>query len=307
MDIEKIYGGIEAGGTKFFCAIGTGPDDIRLQTQFPTTSPDETITRVIDFFHQSIEVHPLAAIGIVSFGPVNLDRNSQYYGYITRTPKPGWSHTNIVGTVNDALKIPVAFDTDVNGAALGEHLFGAGQGTDTFIYLTVGTGIGGGGMVNQKLMHGLVHPEMGHLHIPHDKQKNPFEGCCPYHSDCLEGLACGKAIELRWGISGEDLPVDHHGWELEAQYLALGLHNLVCTLSPQRIIIGGGLMKHPSLLTMVRNNLIELLNGYIDNPQILENISNYVVAPALGDLSGVLGAITLARLHSENKDTSNNK
>jgi fructokinase len=303
--MERLYGGIEAGGTKFICAVGTGPDDIRLQTQFPTTSPGETISRATDFFREYMEVHPLAAIGIASFGPVNLDKNSQYYGYITSTPKSGWSHTNIAGTIHNALKIPVAFDTDVNGAAFGEHLFGAARGTGTFIYLTVGTGIGGGGMVNGELMHGLVHPEMGHVRIPHDRQEDPFEGCCPYHQDCLEGLACGRAIELRWGISGEDLPVDHHGWELEAHYLALGLHNFICTLSPQRIIVGGGLLKHPSLLTMIRNNLTELLNGYIDSPQILENIGSYVVAPALGDLSGVLGAMALARLCLENKDTSN--
>ncbi|MFC2010012.1 ROK family protein [Chloroflexota bacterium] len=292
--MERLYGGIEAGGTKFVCAVGTGPDDIRLRTQFPTTTPDETIGKAIDFFRKSAKIQPLAGIGIASFGPVNLDRNSPDYGYITHTPKPGWSNTDFVETVNSALNIPVAFDTDVNGAALGEHLWGAAQGLNTFIYLTVGTGIGGGGMVNGELIHGLVHPEMGHVRIPHNRQSDPFEGCCPYHGDCLEGLACGKAMELRWGTPCEDLPADHPAWEMEAHYLALGLNNFICTLSPQRIIIGGGLMKHPSLLTIVRQNVIDLLNGYINSPQITENIEEYIISPSLGDLSGVLGAIGLA-------------
>lgn len=293
--MNEIYGGIEAGGTKFVCAIGTGPDDIRFQTQLTTTTPDETIGKVIEFFKENAGNQPIAAIGIASFGPINLDKNSPDYGCIVRTPKPGWSNTNIVGRVQGTFDIPVAFDTDVNGAALGEHFWGAAQGLDTFIYLTVGTGIGGGGIVNGELMHGLVHPEMGHIRIPHDLQTDPFEGCCPYHSDCLEGLANGRAVELRWGITGEDLPADHPAWELEAYYLALGLNNFICTLSPQRIIIGGGLMKHPYLLKMLRNNVLKLLNRYIDSPQILENIEGYIVSPSLGDLSGVLGAIALAQ------------
>jgi len=299
--MSKLYGGIEAGGTKFVCAVGTGPDNVRSITNFPTTTPDETIAKAIDFFRENIKTQPLSAIGIASFGPLNLDMNSPNYGYIIRTPKPGWSYTNLVGMVYSALDIPVALDTDVNGAALGEHLWGAAQGLDTFIYLTVGTGIGGGGMVNGELIHGLLHPEMGHVRIPHDRQKDPFEGCCPYHGDCLEGLACGRAMELRWGTPCENLLPDHPAWELEAHYLALGLNNFTCTISPQRIIIGGGLMKHSSLLMMLRDKLAHLLNGYIDSPQILENIEGYIVPPALGDLSGVMGAIALASRCPKNK------
>ena len=189
----------------------------------------------------------------------------------------------------------MAIDTDVNGAALAEYLWGAGKGIDSLIYMTIGTGIGGGGMVNGGLIHGLVHPEMGHIRIPHDREKDPFEGCCPYHGDCLEGLASGKAVEVRWGTPAEELPEDHPAWELEAHYLALGIGNIICTLSPGRIIAGGGLMKNPSLLPKIREKTREYLNGYIDSPKVTDDIENYIVTPGLGDYSGVLGAIALAR------------
>ncbi len=293
--MEKIYGGIEAGGTKFICAIGTGPDDIHSKTQFPTTSPDKTIDKATNFLYKKMKKEPIGGIGIASFGPVDLDRNSPTYGYITTSPKPGWANTDFAGRVRKALGVPVAFDTDVNGAAFGEYLWGAAQGCDTFIYLTVGTGIGGGGMVNGGLMHGLVHPEMGHLRIPHDTEKDPFEGCCPYHGDCLEGLASGEAMERRWGCRAEELPADHPGWELEAEYLALGLNNLIFTLSPQKIIIGGGLTKNPELLPTVHDKVSRLLNDYVDSPRITQNISEYIVPPTLGDLSGVLGVIGMAK------------
>jgi fructokinase len=293
--MEKAYGGIEAGGTKFVCAAGTGPDDIRAKTRFPTTTPDETIGKAIDFFRDFMKKQPLAGIGIASFGPVGLDKHSPSYGYITTSPKPGWANIDFAGRVSKALGLPVAFDTDVNGAALGEHTWGAAKGLDNFIYLTVGTGIGGGAMVNGELVHGLVHPEMGHIIVPHDRQRDPFEGCCPYHADCLEGLASGEAMGLRWERKAEELPAGHHGWELEAEYLAAGLNDLICTLSPQRIVIGGGIIKHPGLLGMVREKTLKLLNGYVASPRITENISGYIVPPALGDLSGVLGAIGLAK------------
>jgi fructokinase len=193
------------------------------------------------------------------------------------------------------LKVPVVIDTDVNGAALGEQVWGAAQGLDTFIYLTVGTGIGGGGMINGGLMHGLFHPEMGHIRIPHDWQKDPYKGCCPYHGDCLEGLASGKAMELRWGQPPEKLPPDHPAWELEAEYLAAAVNNFICTVSPQRIIIGGGLMKHLGLMPAVGRKVVENLNGYIHSEAILNDIDRYIVAPALGDLAGVVGALELAK------------
>ncbi len=197
---DKVYGGIETGGTKVVCALGTTPDNL-IKIQFTTTSPEESIGKAIDFFKSNIRLKELVAIGIASFGPLDLDKSSLTYGYITTTPKESWSNINIVQKIQNQISVPVAIDTDVNGAALGEQVWGAARGLDTFIYLTVGTGIGGGSMVNGRLMHGLLHPEMGHIRIPHDWQKDPYEGCCPFHGDCLEGLASGKAMELRWGQS----------------------------------------------------------------------------------------------------------
>lgn len=296
--MSTIYGGIEAGGTKFVCAVGTGPGDLPAETQFPTTTPVETIGRAIAFFRRQPEPESLAAIGIGSFGPVDLHPASPTFGYITGTPKPGWAQANLVGTIQDALGIAVNLDTDVNAAALGEHRWGAAQGLDTFIYVTVGTGIGGGGMVNGQLMHGLAHPEMGHIRITHDWNTDSYAGSCSYHGDCLEGLAAGTAIKLRWGQPPETLPADHPAWLLEARYLAMGLVNFIYTLSPQRIIIGGGVMKQAQLLPMVRQNVQELLNGYVPTPQLLGGIDDYIVPPSLGKRAGVLGAIALAhQLH----------
>lgn len=292
-----LYGGIEAGGTKFVCAIGTGPQDIRAEVRFPTTMPQETLQRAVDFFQaqEALLGEPLAAVGIASFGPVDLIPGSPTYGFITSTPKPGWRNVDVVGPIRRALGVPVSFDTDVNGAALAEGLWGAARGLDTFIYLTIGTGIGGGGMVGGTLIHGLLHPEMGHLRIPHDRERDPFEGCCPYHGDCLEGLASGPALEARWGVRAERLPPDHPAWDLEAEYLALALHNLVCALSPQRVILGGGVMRQEHLFPRIRARLRDLLNGYIPVPAILtQEIEAYVVPPGLGDRAGVLGALALA-------------
>ena len=291
--MSTLYGAIESGGTKFVCAVGTGPSDLRAETQFTTTTPAETIGRAIAFFQEHQEQEPLAAIGIGSFGPIDLNPASSTFGYITTTPKPGWAYTNLVGTFEHALGIPVCLDTDVNAAALGERCWGAAQGLDTFIYLTIGTGIGGGGMVNGQLIHGLIHPEMGHIRVPHDWETDPYAGSCPYHGDCLEGLAAVPALRLRWGKPPEDLPADHPGWNLEAHYLALGVANFICTLSPQRIIIGGGVIEQPQLLPLVREKVQGLLNGYVQAPQILEEIDDYIVPPSLGKQSGVLGAIAL--------------
>ena len=293
--MESLFAGIEAGGTKFVCAIGSGPDDLRAQSKFPTTNPDETVRRAVDFFNRASAEHgALAALGIASFGPLDPSPGSPTYGYITATPKPGWSNFDFVGSVQAALQLPVGFDTDVNGAALGEWRWGAAKGLDTFIYLTIGTGIGGGGMVNGQLMHGLIHPEMGHMRLPHDLQEDPFPGSCPFHGDCLEGLANGPAMEKRWGQRAETLPPDHLAWDLEARYLALGLANLVYTLSPQRIILGGGVMEQPQLFPMVRKKVQQTLNGYVRSPQILEQIDSYIVPPGLGSRAGVLGALALA-------------
>jgi fructokinase len=281
-----FFGGIEAGGTKFVCGVASTPEDLQ-RIVFPTTTPDETLCRAIAFFRQQAAVE---AIGIASFGPVDLDLDSPAYGYITSTPKAGWAHFNIVGAVRDAFNVPVGFDTDVNAAALAESRWGAARGIDDVVYITVGTGIGGGALASGRLVHGLVHPEMGHMRIAHDLAADPFPGVCPFHGDCLEGLASGPSMEQRWGRKAEELPTDHPAWALEARYLALGAANLICTLSPRRILMGGGVMQNLDLFPMIRAHVRELLNGYVALPEISP--------PLLGNDTGVLGAIALAeRLH----------
>lgn len=289
-----LFGGLEAGGTKFVCAVGTGPHDLRARAEFVTTAPEETLGCVLEFFKAHAEREPLSAFGIASFGPIDVNRLSPHYGQITSTPKLAWQNVDLVGPVRRAFGVPVGFDTDVNGAALGERLWGAAQGLDTFVYITVGTGIGGGGMVEGHLMHGLLHPEMGHMRLPHDLLADPFPGACPFHGDCLEGLASGPAIEARWGGKGQNLPPGHKAWDLEAHYLALGVANLVCTLSPQRIILGGGVMHQPDLFPAIRRKTVDLLNGYIRVDKITGQIDEYVVPAQLGDNAGVLGGIALA-------------
>jgi fructokinase len=288
----SVYGGIETGGSKWQCAVGSGPDDLRANETLPTTTPKETIDRVVAFFERE---GPVDAIGIGSFGPLDGKVSSPTWGHITTTPKPGWAHADIGQEIQRRLSVPVVFDTDVNAAAYGEHLWGAAQGLDTFCYITVGTGIGGGGMARGKLLHGLVHPEFGHMRIPHDLAADPFPGVCPYHGDCWEGLASGLAIESRWGRSAVDLAGDEAVWELEARYLALGLVCVICVLSPERIVLGGGVMSAPGLLPLVHREIGTLMNGYLDNAAVGDGIADYVTLPRLGSLSGVLGGIGLAR------------
>jgi fructokinase len=278
-----VYGGIETGGSKWECAIGTGPDDLRATETIATRTPAETIGRVIEFFERE---GPVAAVGIGSFGPIDRHPESATWGYITSTPKPGWAHTDVAPEIRRRLQVPVAFDTDVNAAALGEHRWGAAQGLDTFSYITVGTGIGGGGMVGGDLLHGLVHPEVGHLRIPHDRDHDPFDGVCPFHGDCLEGLASSRAIEARWRRRPEELDRDEQVWKLQAHYLALGLVSVISVLSPERILLGGGVMGQPVLLPLVQEEVARLMNGYQQ--------AGTIMPPALAPRSGVLGAIALA-------------
>jgi fructokinase len=286
-----MYAGIEAGGTKWVCAVGTGPDQLVALERFPTTTPVETIGQVLDFLRRFTG---LKAIGVGSFGPIDLRAGSPHYGYITTTPKAGWQFTDVVSPLRAAFGVPVGFDTDVNAAALGEWRWGAAQGLDTFVYLTVGTGIGGGAMVNGKLLHGLLHPEMGHMLMRRDAARDAFAGVCPFHGDCLEGLATGPALEKRWGARAETLPVEHPAWALEAHYLAQALVNLICVLSPARIILGGGVMHQPQIFELLRPEVQRILNGYLQMPQITERLDEYIVPPGLGDRAGVLGALALA-------------
>lgn len=287
-----MFGAIEAGGTKFVCGVGTGPDDL-LITQIPTSDPIETLSAVLNFFAPYQD--KLKAVGIGSFGPIDLNCDSPSYGHITSTPKDGWQDFNIVKTVGDALHVPVAFDTDVNAAALGEGRWGAAMGLSDFVYLTVGTGIGGGAVVNGQVLHGLIHPEMGHIKVSRDLAKDSYSGFCPYHGDCLEGLASGPAMQERWGHSVEKLPDIHEAWELEAHYLALGLSSMVCILSPRRIVLAGGVMKKSLLFPLIRQKLVSLLNGYIRADELSQDLDNYVVPSKLQDRAGVLGAIVLAQ------------
>ena len=289
------FAGIEAGGTKFVCGVGTGPDDLR-KGEFPTASAAETLRQAVSLIRDQARNRPIQALGVASFGPVDLAPNSATYGYITSTPKPGWQNLDIVGELKRALEVPVAFDTDVNAAMLAEVRWGAASGLSDAVYVTVGTGIGGGALVGGQLLHGALHPEMGHLLIPHDHRRDPFPGVCPFHGDCLEGLASGPAIEKRWGVRGEDLPPDHPAWKLEAHYLALGMMNIVLTLSPQRLIMGGGVLRNGSVLPPLRKELKSLLNGYLQCPEVLSEIDSFVVPPLLGDRAGVLGALALAQL-----------
>jgi fructokinase len=286
-----VFGGIECGGSKWECAIGTGPEDLRALATIPTSSPQETIGLAVAFFERE---GPVDAIGIGSFGPLDRNPDSPTWGHVTTTPKPGWAHTDIAQEIRRRLSVPVEFDTDVNAAALGEHRWGAAQGLDTFCYVTVGTGIGGGGMAGGKLLHGLLHPEFGHLRIPHDLGSDPFPGSCPFHGDCWEGLASGTALEARWGVPARELD-DDFAWALEARYLALGLLAVISVLSPERIVIGGGVMRRKGLLPLVQREVVAFVNGYLDSPAVGDEISTYVTPPALDSRAGVLGAIALAQ------------
>jgi fructokinase len=247
-------------------------------TIVPTASPESTVAEVIRVFQQH---GPIAALGIGSFGPID-----RVAGRITSTPKAGWRDFDLAGTLRAALGVPVGFDTDVNAAALAEARWGAGCGLSDFVYVTVGTGIGGGALVNGQLLHGTSHAEMGHLRIPHDRGRDPFPGCCPYHGDCLEGLASGPAIQARWAAAPESLAPHHPAWRLEAHYLAVGIANVACTLAPERIVLGGGVMQQAHLFDVIRAELRGQLNGYVRAPEILP--------PQLGSRAGVSGGLILA-------------
>lgn len=293
----KYFGGIEAGGTKFVCVVTDSSKNVLAETRFPTTTPVETMGRTIAFFEKQNQQlpEPVSALGVACFGPIDPQEGSPTYGNITTTPKPGWANTPVVRPLSETFGVPVAIDTDVNAAAVGEGVWGAAQGLSDFLYLTIGTGIGGGGVFHGKPLHGLIHPEMGHIRLPHDFQMDPYAGHCPFHADCFEGLANGPSIEARWGVRGETLPIDHPAWILEAHYIALALHNFICTLSPQRIILGGGVMQQEQIFPLIRAKTLDLLKGYVQSPVLFEHMDEYIVPPGLGGRAGVLGAIALAQ------------
>jgi fructokinase len=294
-----MLGAIEAGGTKFVCAVGTKDGELIERIQIDTETPEITMPKVIDFFKK----HPIGALGIGSFGPIDIEKSSDTYGNITSTPKPGWTNYPFVETMKTALDVPIEFNTDVNAAALGELEHGAAKGLDSCLYITVGTGIGAGAVVQGKLLQGLSHPEMGHILVrrhPDDK----YKGFCPYHGDCAEGMAAGPAIEGRWGEKGIALADRQEVWELEAYYLAQALMQYILIVSPKRIIMGGGVMKQSKIFSLIHKQVQELLNGYVAVPQITEQIDKYIVPPALGDDAGITGALMLAKQALETKGQS---
>ena len=302
MTLETLYGGVEAGGTKFVCCVASGPNHIVEEIRFATTTPQETLRKTVQFFQPYVRDGRIRFIGAGCFGPLDLNPASPSYGLITATPKPGWSNTDVRGILQQELNVPVAIDSDVNAAAVGEAKWGASRGSDPSLYLTIGTGIGGGYLKDGKPLIGLVNLEMGHIRIPHNRELDPFEGTCPFHGDCFEGLASGPAIEKRLGVNGALVPQSDPFWNIEADYIASALMNYILTLSPKRIILGGGVMQREFLLPRVRTRVCELLNGYVSSKMILENIDQYIVRPGLGNQSGSMGAIALAMQIDESND-----
>ncbi|GGD00173.1 ROK family protein [Enterococcus wangshanyuanii] len=280
----SYYGSIEAGGTKFVCAVADEELSIIERISIPTTLPEETLAQVFEFFDR----YELKGLGVGSFGPIDVNEQSETYGYITSTPKNGWRNTDLLGLLKERYALPIAWTTDVNAAAYGEMHLGAGRNTQNCLYLTVGTGVGGGAVVQGSILHGFSHPEMGHISVTRHPEDS-FESTCPYHDHCLEGLAAGPALEKRTGVKGQLLEADHIVWDVEAFYLAQALMNYTLILSPEKIILGGGVMKQTHLLEKIRQSLEEQLGGYVTLPD------DYIVGCGLGDNSGTIGCLLLAK------------
>ena len=285
------FGTLEAGGTKMVLSVGNERNELLEQVSIPTETPEKTIPAMIAWFRDK----QIVSLGIGSFGPVDLNPDSPTYGWITKTPKPGWSDTPLLPPMRDELGVPALIDTDVNAAALAEWQLGAAKGLNSCLYVTVGTGIGAGLVIEGRLVHGLIHPELGHILLRQEADDQTPVGFCPYHRGCLEGLASGPAIEKRWGTKAQFLAPDHEAWKLEAAYLAQMCMNAVCAYSPEKIILGGGVMQQKHLFPLIREKTLELLNGYVQAKEILEHMDSYIVEPGLGTKSGATGALLLAR------------
>ncbi|MCM1183753.1 MAG: ROK family protein [Roseburia sp.] len=286
-------GALEAGGTKMVCAIGNEEGELFDRVSIPTKTPAQTIPALTDYFAKN----KVEALGIGCFGPIDLDKASETYGFITSTPKSDWADYNIVGAFADALGCPIGFDTDVNGSVLGEVTFGQAKGKKCVIYITIGTGVGAGICIDGRLLHGMLHPEAGHVLIQ-KRSTDSFEGKCPYHRNCFEGLAAGPAIEARWGKRAALLQDDARVWDLEAYYIAQALANYILTLSPDMIILGGGVMHQEQLFPLIRGYVKELLNGYIRTRE-LAHPERYIVPASLEDNQGIMGCLELARRSAE--------
>ncbi|MFD1956630.1 ROK family protein [Paenibacillus thailandensis] len=292
-------GAIEAGGTKFVCGIGNEHGLIEDSISFPTERPDVTMGKVIAYF---ADKRP-DAIGIGSFGPIGLRSGSPLYGYVTTTPKPGWERFDFLGTLKRSFHVPFGWDTDVNAAAYGEAVWGAAKGVDSCLYYTIGTGVGVGVYMEGRLVHGLVHPEGGHM-LTRRHPQDDFPGLCPYHGDCLEGMASGPAIEARWGRKGAELPPDHPAWEMEAYYIAQSVSTAVLMTSPEKVILGGGVMQQAHLFPLIREEVRRNLNGYVSAEEIKSDIEHYIVPPGLGQQAGLCGALALGLRAYERARTS---
>jgi fructokinase len=281
-------GAIEAGGTKFVCGYGNEEGIIEDRVSYPTEQPERTLEQVIAYFKDK----QVEAIGVGTFGPINIDPASPEYGYVTTTPKPGWSNYPFLPTLKKAFDVPFGWDTDVNAAAYGEATWGAAKGLDSCVYYTIGTGVGVGVYAEGKLVHGLLHPEGGHIltrRHPDDK----YEGFCPYHGDCLEGVAAGPALEKRWKVKGSELAPDHPAWAMEAFYIGQAVAGTILLLSPKKVILGGGVMHQLQLFPLIREEVRRNLNGYVNAAAVLEGIDDYIVPPGLGDNAGLCGSLAL--------------
>lgn len=286
------YGALEAGGTKMVCAIGNENGEILEQESFPTITPPETMPKLLEYF----EKRDIDALGIACFGPIDLNRESETYGYITSTPKMAWQNTDVVG-VFKSLGVPIEFDTDVNGSVLGEYTWGIGKGLRSCIYITIGTGVGVGIISDGRLVHGMMHPEGGHILL----QRQPgdtYEGSCHFHHDCVESLVSGPAIKGRWGKAGVELQDRPEVWDLEAEYISQALTDYTMMISPQRIILGGGVMHQTQLLPLIRQKFAVHMNGYIRTKE-LEDLDSFIVVQSLDDKQGIMGAVKLAMMAQE--------
>lgn len=289
-------GAIEMGGTKMVCAIGNELGEVIERKTIKTTDPDETLGKLLDYFKDK----NIDSLGIGCFGPIDLDKSSKTYGYITTTPKDGWANTDVVGYFK-SLNVPIGFDTDVNAACLGEVTYGAGKGLDSVIYGTIGTGIGFGVYLDGRLIHGLMHTETGHMLLQKHELDKDYIGPCPYHNNCFETLASGSSIEKRWGKKAEELYDNDEVWNLEAYYISQALTNTIMCYSPKRIILGGGVMHNEKLIELVRKQTLECLNGYIKKEEIINHIDEYIVLPKLGDNAGIIGTMKLGEISANNR------
>jgi len=285
-----ILGALEAGGTKMVCALGNEHGEIFEQVSIPTETPEITMPKIIGYFSGK----KIEALGIGCFGPLDLDKASPTYGHITSTPKISWINCNIMGVLDEALHVPIGFDTDVNASALGEATWGALKGLDSGLYITIGTGVGVGIYSGGRLLHNMLHPEAGHVLLTKHPEDS-YEGKCPYHGACFEGLAAGPAIDGRYGVSALELVDNKKVWEIEAYYIAQALMGYILTVSPRRIILGGGVMHQQQLFPLVREKVKELLNGYLQTKE-LEDMDSYIVPAALNDNQGIMGCLQLAVL-----------